>query len=57
MKYTIEITEVLQKKVIVNADNKSKAIEIAKDVYYSGQEVLMPEDLKETTFEIINEKK
>lgn len=55
MKYTIEITETLQKQIIVNADNKYDAIVMAEELYYNGDEVLYAEDLKETQFEIIAE--
>lgn len=51
--YTVEITEVLQKQIKVEAESEEQAIEIAKDLYYSGEEVLYPEDLKETTFFLV----
>lgn len=53
--YTIEITETLQKQIKVLAESEDKAREIAQEVYYSGDEYLTENDLKETTFEIIEE--
>lgn len=55
MRYIVEITETLQKQIIVNAEDESKAIEMAKDIYYSEQEVLTAENYIDTKFEIIKE--
>ena len=55
MRYIVEITETLQKQIIVNAEDESKAIEMAKDIYYSEQEVLTAENYIKTEFEIIKE--
>lgn len=55
MKYIIEITETLQKQIIVNADSEHDAMVMAEELYYNGDEVLNAEDLKETQFEIIEE--
>lgn len=53
MKYIVEITEVLQKQITVEAEDESKAIEMAKDIYHSGQEVLTAEDHVMTEFDIV----
>ena len=55
MKFTVEITEILQKQVIINAETAEKAREIAKDLYHNGDEVLYAEDLKEVTIEVLEE--
>lgn len=53
MKYTVEITETLQKQIIVNTDSEEDAIAMAEELYHNGDEVLYAEDLKETKFEIV----
>lgn len=40
MKYLVEISETLQRKVEIEADNPSDAIQIAKDKYYNSEIVL-----------------
>lgn len=53
MRYIVEIEEILQKVITVNANNEEEAEDMAKDLYYNGDEVLYTEDLKETNFRII----
>lgn len=55
MEYIVEITEILQKRIIVVADDKEKAKEMAEDIWFNCDEVLTAEDFKEVTFEIIEE--
>lgn len=55
MEYIVEIEEILQKRIRVIADSEEEAIEMARDLYHTNEEVLYPEDLKETNFEIIKE--
>ena len=55
MRYIVEITETLQKRIIVNADNEEEAQEMAEEIYYTGKEVLKAEDLIETEIEVIGE--
>lgn len=53
MEYTVEITEILQKQIQVEADSKEQAEDIARDLYSSGEEALLEADLKETIFEVL----
>ena len=55
--YTVEITETLQRTVVVKAKNKSEAIEMAKEIYRDEEVVLDYNDLISTEFEIIKEGK
>lgn len=52
-KYKIEITEVLQKQIIIEAENIDKAILEAKELYQNQSVVLDDKDYIETKFEVI----
>ena len=45
MKYLVEISETLQRKVEIEADNPSDAIQTAKDKYYNSEIVLDADDI------------
>lgn len=45
MKYLVEISETLQRKVEIEADNPSDAIQVAKDKYYNSEIVLDADDI------------
>lgn len=45
MKYLVEISETLQRKVEIEADNSGDAIQIAKDKYYNSEIVLDADDI------------
>ena len=45
MKYLVEISETLQRKVEIEAENPSEAIQTAKDKYYNSEIVLNADDL------------
>ena len=53
MKYTVEITEIRKKQIIVNADFQEQALNIAEEVYHNGDEVLNVDNVEESIFEII----
>lgn len=53
--YTVEITETLQRRIIVKANNRTEAIEIAKDVYYKSYIELDDYHNTDTTFEIMED--
>lgn len=55
MKYLVEISETLQRKVEIEADNPGDAIKKTKDMYYDGEIVLDADDIVdgETSFFII----
>lgn len=53
--FTIEITEVLQKRVIIEANSKEEALIMAHDMYGSGFIVLDAESHIETKFDIVEE--
>ena len=55
MKIKVEITEVLQKTIEVEAESKSEAINKAKEQYYNGEVELDASDFVDTEFEIIQE--
>lgn len=44
MKYIVEISETLQRKVEVEADNPADAIQKIKDKYYNNEIVLNADD-------------
>ena len=44
MKYIVEISETLQRKVEVEADNPADAIQEIKDKYYNNEIVLNADD-------------
>lgn len=45
MKYLVEISETLQRKVEIEADNPGEAIQKTKDMYYDGEIVLDADDI------------
>lgn len=45
MKYLVEISETLQRKVEIEADNPGDAIQTAKDKYYNSEIVLDADDI------------
>ena len=52
MKYTVEITEILQGiELDVIAESKEEAIQLVKEKYFDQQIVLDSEDYVETRFE------
>lgn len=53
--WVVEITEVLQKRVIINAYSKEEALIMAHDMYDSGFIVLDAESHIETKFDIVEE--
>ena len=53
MKIRVEITEVLQKTVEIEAKSKSEAISKIKEQYYNGEIELDTSDFIDTEFEII----
>ena len=55
MKIRVEITEVLQKTVEIEAESKSEAISKVKEQYYNGKVELDASDFIDTEFEIIEE--
>ena len=52
-KYDVCITEILDKHIIIRANSKEEAIEIAKDMYKNEEIVLDYNDLTQTEFEIV----
>ncbi|MDH5039592.1 MULTISPECIES: DpnD/PcfM family protein [Lactobacillales] len=55
MKYTVEITEILQGiELDVIAESKEEAIQLVKEKYFDQQIVLDSEDYVETRFEILD---
>ena len=57
MKYKIEITEILQRTVEIDAEYYSDAIIKVKKMYYKEHIILNEKDLIETTFEVLEDKK
>ena len=55
MKIRVEITEVLQKTVEVEAESKSEAINKVKEQYYNDEIELDASDFIDTEFEIMEE--
>ena len=41
MEYTVVVREILEKEIIVNAEDKYEAIEKVKDRYYNGDDDLI----------------
>lgn len=54
MRYKIEITETLQRRIWVEADNKADALHKVRKQYGNEEIVLDAEDLKEITIEALN---
>lgn len=51
LKYIVEIQEILQKQVEVEAKSLDEALDIVRQQYYDGGVELLAEDLKETNFQ------
>ena len=45
MKYLVEISETLQRKIIVEADSQDAARQKAEDMYYNSEIVLDADDI------------
>lgn len=56
-KYTIEISEILQNQIIVQANSREEAERIIKEKYDSGDIVLNENDLMDTKIKCIKEQK
>lgn len=52
-KYTVEITETLQKQIEVKANSKEEALIIVKNKYRKGEEILTETDYIDTEFDVI----
>ena len=52
MKYNVTITEILEKTIEIEAENKSNAINIARDKYNKEEVILTADDLADTHFSI-----
>lgn len=50
MKYTVEITETLQRKIEVEAENCGQAVNNVMNLYRNGDIVLTADDYTETTY-------
>ncbi len=50
-KYNIEIEELLQRVIEIEAETKEKALIIAREMYRNEEIILDSEDLKSITFE------
>lgn len=50
--YQIEVEEILQKLVEIEADSFEEAIDITRERYHNCEIILEPEDLKETNFDL-----
>lgn len=56
-KYTIEITETLQKQIVIKAHSKEEAIKKIKEHYYNSDIILDSNDYIDTQFQYIQEEK
>ena len=54
MKYQVEIMEILQRIVSIDADDESMAITAVKQLYRAEEIVLDSSDYIDTEFEILN---
>jgi hypothetical protein len=54
--WIIEITEILQNQFVIEAESEEDAKQIAKDLYYDNLLALTAKDLKETMFELAEDK-
>ena len=52
-KYIVEVTEVLQKKISIDADSIEEAISKTKELYQSQKIILDDTNYIETNFEVI----
>jgi len=50
--YQIEVEEILQKVVEIEADSFEEAIDKAREMYHDCEIILEAEDLKETNFDL-----
>lgn len=53
-KFTVEITETLQRQIEVKAEDRSEAISKVKEIYYNEEVVLDSGDHIDTEFNIID---
>lgn len=56
-KYTIEITETLQKQIVIKAHSKEEAIQKIKEQYRNTDIVLDSEDYIDTQIQCVHEEK
>lgn len=56
-KYTVEITETLQKQIEVKANSMEEALVKVKNKYRKGEEVLTEADYIDTEFDVIKTEK
>lgn len=54
--WTVEITEILQTQFVIEADSEEDAINDVKALYQTGLIILDAKDLKETKFELAEDK-
>ena len=52
MKYNVTITEILEKTIEIEAENKANAINIARDKYNKEEVILTADDLADTWFSL-----
>ena len=52
MKYNVIVTEILEKTIEIEAENKANAINIARDKYNKEEVILTADDLADTQFDI-----
>lgn len=52
-KFTVEVTETLQRQVEVEADSEQEALQKVKDLYRDEEIVLTWEDFVENDFQVI----
>ena len=52
MKYNVIVTEILEKTIEIEAENKANAIDIAKDKYNKEEVILTADDLADTWFSL-----
>lgn len=55
MKYKVEITEILQRTVEVEAKDEDEAYKIVKDMYRNEEIVLSADDYIDTKIEVLSE--
>lgn len=52
MKYNVIVTEILEKTIEIEAENKANAINIARDKYNKEEVILTADDLADTWFSL-----
>ena len=52
MKYDVTITEILEKTIEIEAEDKANAINIARDKYNKEEVILTADDFAETYFSL-----